>query len=219
MESGLTPELIQAVIAQKASQPSMFVSGWEDGVEEEENPDEIRLPENLVVDKSNLPKLREKAVQLLKAAMDGDIVVVTDILTAHGELVNVKDGDLYTPLHRASYENHPDVVEILLHHGAEVHSRTEDGWTPLHSAARWASVAAAKVLLEKAKADVNATTKGGLTPLHLASASTEDGNVDMAKLLLSQSNIDKTAKTGAGETAKDLSRQTSAEMMKLFEDD
>lgn len=116
--------------------------------------------------------------------MDGDIVVVTDILTAHGELVNVKDGDLYTPLHRASYENHPDVVEILLHHGAEVHSRTEDGWTPLHSAARWASVAAAKVLLEKAKADVNATTKGGLTPLHLAAASTEDGNVDMAKLLL-----------------------------------
>lgn len=66
MESGLTPELIQAVIAQKASQPSMFVSGWEDGVEEEENPDEIRLPENLVVEKSNLPKLREKAVQLLK---------------------------------------------------------------------------------------------------------------------------------------------------------
>ena len=84
-------------------------------------------------------------------------------------LVNVRDCDGYSPLHRACYENHLNIAELLLKHNARTDALTNELWQPLHSASRWNSSLCVALLLEWG-VNVNAVTRGGLTPLHLASS-------------------------------------------------
>lgn len=74
--------------------------------------------------------------------------------------MHAKDSDGYTPLHRASYSNHVNVISYLLSVGSDIHSKTELGWTPLHSACKWNNYAAAARLLA-AGADPGALSNGG----------------------------------------------------------
>ena len=53
------------------------------------------------------PKLR-----FLWAAENNHLDIAKEMLEKDPELVNVTDGDLYTPLHRASYENHREMAEV-----------------------------------------------------------------------------------------------------------
>lgn len=95
---------------------------------------------------SSLPKIEEESSDqqpsqepelLLKLSEKGIVERVMSILDKDPSLVNCKDSDGYTPLHRASYNGHADVVRVLLQRGANVDARTEDGWQPLHCACRW----------------------------------------------------------------------------------
>lgn len=95
---------------------------------------------------TTLPKIEEETLdkepspepeQLLKSSEKGIVDHVVSILDKEPSLVNCKDSDGYTPLHRASYNGHVNVVRILLQRGADVDSKTEDGWQPLHCACRW----------------------------------------------------------------------------------
>lgn len=56
--------------------------------------------------------------RLLKAAEKGCTVLVKEILSEHRDIINYKDSDGYTPLHRACYQGWEDIVEILLEYGA-----------------------------------------------------------------------------------------------------
>lgn len=62
---------------------------------------------------------------------------VKALLDVKAHLINVRDSDGYTGMHRASYNGHVDVISTLISAGASVASRTEDGWQPLHCACRW----------------------------------------------------------------------------------
>lgn len=146
-------------------------------------------------------KANDPSKRLLWAAESNLLDVVKDILSSDSTLVKSHDSDLYTPLHRASYNNHPEMTKLLMDHGADVHAQTTDGWQPLHSAARWNSVQAAQSLLSRG-ADVNAQTKGGLTPLHLAASEPNNGAV--LELLLSCPFTDISLKSQSGETARQL---------------
>ena len=53
------------------------------------------------------------------------------------ELINQRDQDGYSALHRAAYSNAFQASAFLLEKGSSVTLKTNDGWTPLHSAARW----------------------------------------------------------------------------------
>ena len=44
--------------------------------------------------------------KILWAAENGDTQLVAELLESDHNLVNSKDGDGYSPLHRAAYENH-----------------------------------------------------------------------------------------------------------------
>ena len=59
--------------------------------------------------------------------------VVENILDKNPNYVTAIDEDLYTPLHRASYNGHTEVMRVLLKHGADPNAPTLEGWTPLHS--------------------------------------------------------------------------------------
>ncbi|GFS05263.1 ankyrin repeat domain-containing protein 49-like [Elysia marginata] len=139
--------------------------------------------------------------------------IVQDILSHDPKLVMSRDGDLYTPLHRAAYNDHTEMAEFLLANGAEVNARTADGWQPLHSAARWNATATAQILIQ-AGADINGQTNGGLTPLHLASS--EPDHRSMMELLLTSSFLDPDLKSALGETAQTVALRCSRHY-KLFD--
>ncbi|KAM9319808.1 ankyrin repeat domain-containing protein 49 [Gastrophryne carolinensis] len=151
-------------------------------------------------------KLQDNPKELLLfAAENNRLETIQKVLAVHGDLVNVTDDDLYTPLHRASYNGHLDVVRKLIAKGADVHAVTLDGWTPLHSACKWNNTAVASFLLQHG-ADINAQTKGLLTPLHLAAANRESRPI--LELLLMNRYLKPQLTNKLGETAQEIARRT-----------
>ena len=135
----------------------------------------------------------------LKAAATGLLDVVKELHKFCGpEILAVRDEDMYTPLHRASYNGHTPVVSFLISEGADVEARTVDGWQPLHCACRWNKVGVASLLLQNG-AGVNSQTNGGQTPLHLASSN--DRAKSTLELLLSHPDLDTELRNGQGELA------------------
>jgi len=132
--------------------------------------------------------------------------------------VHCRDEDGYTPLHRAAYSGHVEVVSALLTSGSDVNPRTIDGWTPLHSACRWSHATVASFLLQRG-ADLNAQTNGGLTPLHLAASHTSSSKTDSAhtlELLLSKRHLRPELRSSSGEAAGDVARRSGPHYF-LFE--
>ena len=73
----------------------------------------------------------------LKAAEKGKINYVLNVLEKDAGLINCKDSDGYSALHRAAYNGHVEMVKTLLKNGADICSLTQDMWQPLHCACRW----------------------------------------------------------------------------------
>ncbi|CAK9794829.1 Ankyrin repeat domain-containing protein 49 [Anthophora quadrimaculata] len=134
---------LEAIRDQMLNQPRvapMQVSAWEDdddGVEADRNAKE------------------PDAQDILTAAENGNLKDVKMLLTKNPSLLESTDKDGYTPLHRACYGNHVQIVEYLLQAGAKIDAKTNDEWQPLHSACCWNNVECAAVLLENG-ADINA---------------------------------------------------------------
>ncbi|KAI1283217.1 Ankyrin repeat domain-containing protein 49 [Halotydeus destructor] len=148
---------------------------------------------------------------VLQAAEKGEISELTLLLDRDSSLVNCRDSDGYTPLHRASYNGHLEVAKLLIDRGANVKSKTNNGWTPLHSASKWAHCQLASLLLDNgAKADC--VTDNGSTPLHLAC---EQKTKAIIEMLLYHPNSDLSAKNDVGDTAFDIARR-SGPFYKLF---
>ncbi|XP_033230457.1 ankyrin repeat domain-containing protein 49-like [Belonocnema kinseyi] len=167
----------------------MQVSAWEDddGIDPDRNPTE---PD-------------EKAI--LQAAENGILEKVKNLLDKNPSLIEATDNDGYTPLHRACYGNHLDIVEYLLSKNAAIDAQTQDGWQPLHSACCWNNVECAALLLQHG-ADINARSKGDQTPLHLASASSH--NSPALQLLLLHPDINPRLVNSSGDTAEQIARRT-----------
>ncbi|XP_043195781.1 ankyrin repeat domain-containing protein 49-like [Amphibalanus amphitrite] len=151
--------------------------------------------------------------EILWAAERGLCERVSQLLKEDPSLIGARDGDGYTPLHRAAYNDHVAVVERLLSAGADLSARTAEGWTPLHSAARWNSAGCLPLLVLHG-ADVNAPTAGGLTPLMVAASSGEAR--DTCYLLLTTDGVRLEARNDSGDTAADIGRRTAA-IQPLFE--
>lgn len=151
--------------------------------------------------------------EILWAAAVGDIDVIRKLISEDPSLVLVKDSDGYTPLHRASYQNHKEIVQILLDNKADIFALTNENWQPLHSACRWNSSSCVSLLIDWG-ADINALTRGGLTPLHLAASN--PSAYETLTILLSHPLIDATIVSSNGETALEIA-QRCGPYAKLFE--
>ncbi|XP_020751129.2 ankyrin repeat domain-containing protein 49 isoform X1 [Odocoileus virginianus] len=164
-------------------------------------------------------QLQEKKMEkdpsklLLWAAEKNRLTTVRRLLSERASHVNTQDEDKYTPLHRAAYSGHLDVVRELIAHGADVHAVTVDGWTPLHSACKWNNARVASFLLQH-DADINAQTKGLLTPLHLAAGNGD--SKDTLELLLMNRYIKPGLKNSLEETALDIARRTVLHGLRAF---
>uniref|UniRef100_A0A2I3GFG6 Uncharacterized protein n=1 Tax=Nomascus leucogenys TaxID=61853 RepID=A0A2I3GFG6_NOMLE len=150
-------------------------------------------------------QLQEKKMEkdpiklLLWAAEKNQLTTVQRLLSEKAAHVNTRDEDEYTPLRRAAYSGHIDIVQETIAQGADAHAVTVDGWTPLHSAL-------ASFLLQH-DADINAQTKGLLAPLHLAAGNRD--SKDTLELLLVNCYVKPGLKNNLEETAFDIARRTS----------
>uniref|UniRef100_A0A914CQ29 Ankyrin repeat domain-containing protein 49 n=1 Tax=Acrobeloides nanus TaxID=290746 RepID=A0A914CQ29_9BILA len=193
--------LLEQIRDQKKTNPGMFVSGWE-------------VDEDGIIERD----MTDPKEQILSAAEEGDLDRLKALLLNRPDLLQIRDHDGYTPLHRAAYNNHADVCRYLLSIGADPEARTENGWTVLHSAACWANYEIVGVLLSHG-VDVNSRSEGGLTPLHLAINSSEDVEKQRitVKYLLDAPGVDMAAVTGAGDTPLMLARRASPQALELLE--
>jgi ankyrin repeat protein len=115
--------------------------------------------------------------------------------------VRAKNNWGWTPLHLASYWNHPEIAKLLIELGVDVNSENNDGRTPLHLAAGHNHPEIAKLLLDRG-ADLEAKDEVGWTPLHQAS---HWNSIETAKLLLER-GADLEAKDKWGQTPLDRAR-------------
>jgi len=118
---------------------------------------------------------------LHKAAYRGHLDIATLLLANDPDIVDLKDGDGYTPLHDASRQNKPEMVEKLIEAGADVNARTKSGATPLHLAASTNAVEAAKVLL-RADAWTFFTNNAKETPEKVAERKGHTAMLDMLRI-------------------------------------
>ncbi|CAB3239845.1 unnamed protein product [Arctia plantaginis] len=132
----------------------MFVSGWDD---DDEGVNSASDPKANPID------------HVLWAAENGKLETLKELLQKQPGLVHAQDSDGYTPLHRAAYSNHVEIISYLISVGAKIHAKTQLGWTPLHSACNWNNYIAAARLLA-AGANPAAVSDGEQTPMHLAAA-------------------------------------------------
>ena len=105
-----------------------------------------------------------------KAAYEGDLEKVKEIIDRDPNQINVQDATDFTPLHLASGKGHIEIVEFLLNHGADINAESLLGDTPLIIAAWYAKdgkYETIKTLLEHG-AKVNNKNKRGRTALHQA---------------------------------------------------
>lgn len=120
------------------------------------------------------------AGDILRAAERGELDSVKILLESDPQLLNITDQGGYTPLHKAAYNGHPEMVDYLISKGADLNVQSNSGSTPLHGAAFYGHPDAVRVLIEKG-AEVDIKNLGGFTPFLSACAG---GRVESASLLL-----------------------------------
>ena len=116
------------------------------------------------------------------AAQHGFHRVVEWLITTCSQDVNVSGHvSIWTPLHLASWNEHPKVTRLLLEHGVDVDPKTGASETPLRLlSAHGGNLETAKLLLEHG-ADPSVRSSSGRDSLYMA---LENGHSGLAQLLL-----------------------------------
>ncbi len=115
-------------------------------------------------------------VAIHKDAGDGNDLIVAKTLD---NIINGRDKDNATPLHRAAENGHVRVAAVLLERGADVNAKDNSGDTPLHLAAKGKDYAICKLLLEN-NAEYSIKNNDGRIARHYVH---HDYHTDLAILL------------------------------------
>lgn len=107
------------------------------------------------------------SARLLDAARNGEIRQVRALVEADAVLLDARDGDGLTPLHRAALGGHVEIAEYLLDSGADISAVDAQNRTPLHHAAFEGHAACVELLIDRGS-EVTAREFRGRTPLFLA---------------------------------------------------
>lgn len=175
-----TSETFQKIILDKQGAPNKYQSYWECDEEDIECWSKKEIDE-------------DPGKQLLTHAENGNFDKLTELVEgindteAKLKLLNYKDQDGYTCLHRAAYSNKLDICKYVLKIEYNLmFNKTDMGWSPLHSAAYWNNYEIVDYLLNVNEVNlVNQLTNSKQTALHLA-ASQRNCRETLILLLLSK---------------------------------
>jgi ankyrin repeat protein len=141
---------------------------------------------------------------LRKAAQDGDMTAVKDLL-AKGANVNARDDKGQTALlWVAPARDNPEMAQLLIDKGADVNAKDNEGETALMIAASQSNPGILAALIE-AGAEVNAQSNSGRTALMAAAAR---ANLEEIKILLAK-DADLKLKDNKGKFAFDYAKEGS----------
>jgi ankyrin repeat protein/L-ascorbate metabolism protein UlaG (beta-lactamase superfamily) len=129
----------------------------------------------------------------MEAAEKGDMNRIRTILQQYPDLINAKDKEGETALHKAAAAGHIAIVEYLLAQGADVDARNNDNQNPLLHAAYYGKAPVVKLLLDKG-ADFKQPDRYGRTILHYP---VRGGYKDVVELLMKK-GMDITVVDGMG---------------------
>jgi ankyrin repeat protein len=120
---------------------------------------------------------------LFDAVAREDVKKVESLINSHRnrsrELVNIRDSNGSTPLHRAVVSGNPRLIRLLVAAGADVNAPDRRGYTPLHGAVCNHNRAAVELILSQGgRADLK--TKSGQSAGDLALEVNDD---ELARLL------------------------------------
>ncbi|KAG8376422.1 hypothetical protein BUALT_Bualt09G0061800 [Buddleja alternifolia] len=90
-------------------------------------------------------------------------------LLENGALINGRDQNGWTALHRAAFKGRVDVSRALIEKGVDVNGRDEEGYTALHCAVEAGQSDVIELLVKKG-AEIEARTNKGVTALQIAEA-------------------------------------------------
>jgi ankyrin repeat protein len=119
-------------------------------------------------------------VDVVRETDDEHLELLTFLLD-NGALVNAKDDEGSTPLHKAARLRNHKVVNWLIENGADLNIRDNKSRTPLHIAALWGKLEIVRLLLKNRSNIINERDKDGCTPIHVAA---RWGYVEIVKCLI-----------------------------------
>lgn len=190
----LSTDLFGEIIQKKNGEPSKWESYWEKDENDIEHWSKQEISEDPVKG-------------LLTAVEDGDLSLVQEYIKKDPTLLNGRDSDGYTALHRSANGNHLKICEYLLESGADINAVTNDKWNALHCAAFWNNYEIGSLLIQNG-IDINAQTNGGQTPLHLAAS--QANNREIIQLLLMHPFINVHIENKLNETAMTIAKRSSS---------
>lgn len=122
----------------------------------------------------------DMTLELANATLAGDKDRITWLVKDKGADINARDNQGYAPIHTASRNRRPDIVELLKGLGADVDAPDSDGMTPLLHAAMRKHVPTVQKLVELG-ADIEKPGPQGYAPLALSIA---EAKFEVAKALM-----------------------------------
>lgn len=102
---------------------------------------------------------------LCAAARKGEVRTIQKVLESGG-VINGRDQNGWTSLHRAAFKGRMDAVRFLVEKGIDLDAKDEDGYTALHCAAESGHADVTEFLVKKG-ADVEARTNKGVSALQI----------------------------------------------------
>mmetsp|Transcript_7770 Transcript_7770/g.11547 ORF Transcript_7770/g.11547 Transcript_7770/m.11547 type:complete len:1320 (+) Transcript_7770:61-4020(+) len=103
----------------------------------------------------------------LQACARGDVELIHKLLSARGDMYNVRNENGSCGIHFAATCGRQRVLEILVNAGTDVNTRNNGGSTPLHFACQQMHDNCVKWLITVAGASIKVCNNNGLTPVHV----------------------------------------------------
>jgi len=138
------------------------------------------------------------------ASIKGHYEIVKYLVEEQNALVDIIDNEKETPLLKAAYNGHKNIVQYLKMKNANVDYKDREGWSSLHNACSRGFLDIVQFLINS-EADINCQNVTGQTPLMIASSK---GYIDIVQLLI-MTNVNPLLKNNLGETAYDIAAQNN----------